>query len=47
MVDPYKRSVIEADATGIREVRGLVVETEVTGAVDFGRLFEWLYEPAK
>jgi len=47
VVDPYKRSVVEADAGGIREVRGLVVETELTGAIDFGQLFEWLYEPAE
>jgi Uma2 family endonuclease len=47
VVDPYKRSVVEADAGGIREVRNLVAETELTGPVDFGALFEELYEPAE
>jgi len=47
VVDPYQRSVVEASAAGIREVRGLVVETELTGAVDFGELFRELYEPAE
>jgi len=47
VVDPYQRSVVEATTVGIREVRGLVVETELTGAVDFGELFRDLYEPAE
>jgi Uma2 family endonuclease len=47
VVDPYQRSVVEADAQGLRDVRGLVVETELTGAVDFGELFRELYEPAQ
>ena len=47
VVDPYQRSVVEADAKGIREVRGLVLDTELTGPVDFGELFRDLYEPAE
>jgi len=39
VVDPYKRKLIEADASGIRTSGSLVVETELTGPLDFAQLF--------
>jgi len=47
VVDPYKRSLVEADAAGIRRPAGQVLATELVGELDFGSLFEQLREPAQ
>jgi len=39
IVDPYQRTVMEADAAGFREAVGLTLETELVGSVDFGDFF--------
>jgi Uma2 family endonuclease len=39
IVDPYQRTVMEADATGIREAIGLTLETGLVGSVNFGDFF--------
>lgn len=45
VVDPYKRTLIEADQTGIRRPAALVLATSLTGEVDFKPLFLQLDEP--
>ncbi len=47
VLDPYKRTLIEADKDGIRRVMSLKVSTPLVGEVDFGLLFEELDEPAE
>jgi Uma2 family endonuclease len=47
VVDPYKRTLIEADHTGIRRPAALVLATPLTGEVDFGPLFQQLDEPTE
>jgi len=47
VVDPYKRTLMEADHSGIRRAAGSVLATPLVGAVDFGPLFAKLDEPAK
>ncbi len=47
VTDPYKRVLIEADATGIRRPAGLVLSTPLVGEVDFGPLFAELDQPAE
>jgi Uma2 family endonuclease len=39
IVDPYQRTVMEADATGFREAVDFTLETELVGSVNFGDLF--------
>ena len=39
IVDPYQRTVMEADAAGFREAVDLTLETELVGSVDFGDFF--------
>jgi Uma2 family endonuclease len=39
IVDPYQRTVMEADATGFREAVNFTLETELVGSVNFGELF--------
>jgi Uma2 family endonuclease len=39
IVDPYQRTVMEADAAGFREAVGLTLETELVGSVNFGDFF--------
>ena len=39
IVDPYQRTVMEADATGFREAVGFTLETELAGSIDFGDFF--------
>jgi Uma2 family endonuclease len=46
VVDPYKRTLIEADPSGIRRPAGLVLATPLVGEVDFAALFAELDEPA-
>jgi len=46
VIDPYERTVVEADDAGIRRVSSLKVSTPLVGEVDFTHLFEQLGEPA-
>ena len=39
IVDPYQRTVMEADATGFREAVGFMLQTELVGPVNFGDFF--------
>ena len=45
VVDPYQRTVIEADQAGIRRPAALKLSTSLVGEVDFGLLFQQLAEP--
>lgn len=47
IVDPYKRTLIEADPTGIRKPSTLVLSTPLVGEVDFAALFQQLDEPTE
>ncbi|MGA2588295.1 MAG: Uma2 family endonuclease [Bryobacteraceae bacterium] len=47
IVDPYKRTLQEADREGIRYRTDLVVETELVGRIDFKELFSQLEEPTE
>ena len=47
VADPYKRTLIEADAAGIRRPAGLVLATPLVGEVDFAPLFAELDEPGE
>jgi len=38
IVDPYQRTVMEADAAGFREAVDLTLETDLVGSVNFGVL---------
>lgn len=44
IIDPYQRKVVEADARSIHERADRVVETGLTGLVDFNDLFAQLDE---
>jgi Uma2 family endonuclease len=44
IVDPYQRTVMEADAAGFRETANLMLETGLVGSIDFGHLFAELDE---
>jgi len=46
VVDPYKRTLVEADQNGIRQPETLVLSTPLVGEVDFAELFQQLDEPA-
>lgn len=46
VVDPYKRSLIEADGGAIRRPAAQILSTPLVGEVDFGELFRQLDEPA-
>jgi Uma2 family endonuclease len=39
IVDPYQRTVMEADAAGFREAVNLTLETGLVGSVNFGDFF--------
>jgi len=39
IVDPYQRTVMEADAAGFREADNFTLETELVDSVNFGDLF--------
>ncbi len=45
VVDPYQRTLIEADQRGIRRPATLTLSTPLVGEVDFGLLFQQLDEP--
>ena len=47
VVDPYKRTLVEAVPAGIRKPAGLVLATPLVGEVDFAALFQQLDEPAE
>lgn len=42
VIDPYQRTVVEADRDGIRRCTSGVAETDLVGAVDFNALFSRL-----
>jgi Uma2 family endonuclease len=47
VIDPYKRTALEADQTGLRRAPDLVLATPLVGAVDVGSLFRDLDESAE
>jgi Uma2 family endonuclease len=47
VANPYKRTLIEADPSGIRRPAGLVLATPLVGEVDFASLFAQLDEPSE
>jgi Uma2 family endonuclease len=47
IVDPYKRTLIEVDETGIRRPAGRVLSTPLVGEIDFASLFQQLDEPSE
>jgi Uma2 family endonuclease len=47
VVDPYKRTLVEADQDGVRRPASGILETELVGPVDFNQLFAALDEPAE
>jgi Uma2 family endonuclease len=47
VVDPYKRTLVEADQTGIRQPETQILSTPLVGQIDFASLFAQLDEPAE
>ncbi|HEV8042803.1 MAG TPA: Uma2 family endonuclease [Bryobacteraceae bacterium] len=47
VVDPYKRTLVEADQNGIRQPETLALSTPLVGEIDFAELFRQLDEPAE
>lgn len=47
IIDPYQRTVIEADPAGIRRPGTLTLSTPLVGEVDFRTLFQQLDEPSE
>ena len=47
VVDPYKRTLVEADQTGIRRPAAQTLATPLVGEIDFAPLFLQLDEPAE
>lgn len=47
VIDPYKRTLVEADQTGIRQSETQVLATLLVGEIDFAELFRQLAEPAE
>ena len=47
VVDPYKRTLAEADGAGIRRPSTQVLATPLVGEIDFASLFRQLDEPAE
>jgi Uma2 family endonuclease len=47
VVDPYKHTVSETDATGTRPVGSRILRTDLVGRVDFNKLFARLNEPSE
>jgi Uma2 family endonuclease len=45
VIDPYKRTLVEADQAGIRRPVAQTLSTPLVGEVDFAPLFEQLDEP--
>ena len=46
VIDPYKRTVVEADQSGIRRDTSLKLSNPLVGEIDFAALFDQLDEPA-
>ena len=46
VIDPYKRTLVEADQSGIRQVESQVLSTPLVGEIDFADLFRQLDRPA-
>jgi len=47
VVDPYKRTLVEADQAGSRRPASQVLATPLVGEIDFALLFQQLDEPAE
>jgi len=47
VVDPYKRTLLEADQNGMRRIEALTISTPLVGEIDFAALFRKLDEPTK
>ena len=47
VVDPYKRTLVQAGPGGIHRPAGMVLSTPLVGEADFAALFEELGEPAE
>ena len=47
VVDPYKRTLVEADQNGIRRPEQQLLATPLVGEIDFAGLFQQLDEPAE
>lgn len=47
VVDPYQRTLVEADQSGIRQPETQVLRTPLVGEIDFAWLFAQLDEPAE
>jgi hypothetical protein len=47
VIDPYKRTLVEADQTGIRRPAALSLAIPLVGEIDFAPLFRQLDEPAE
>jgi Uma2 family endonuclease len=47
VVDPYKRTLAEADAAGIRRPATQTLATPLVGEIDFASLFQQLDEPSQ
>ena len=47
VVDPYKRTLVEAGEGAIRRPASLILSTPLVGEVDFAELFQEMAEPAK
>jgi Uma2 family endonuclease len=47
VVDPYRRTLVVADQSGIRQPATQVLSTPLTGEIDFATLFRQLDEPAE
>jgi Uma2 family endonuclease len=47
VVDPYKRTLVEADQNGIRRPEQQLLATPLVGEIDFAALFQQLDEPSE
>jgi Uma2 family endonuclease len=47
VVDPYQRTLVEADQNGIRQPETQLLTTPLVGEIDFAALFAQLDEPAE
>jgi Uma2 family endonuclease len=47
VIDPYQRTLVEADQNGIRQPATPMLSTPLVGEMDFASLFEQLDEPAE
>jgi Uma2 family endonuclease len=47
IVDPYKRTLLQVDSTGIHRPAGTILSTPSVGEIDFALLFQQLDEPSE